>query len=240
MVIELPGSFNRLNDVYFKYVLASPERKHITIAFLNAALSHYVPEGENVIEIEDVEFLDRETVAHVSSEKGARFDVFARAKDGRLFHIEVQNMREDFFMQRSFYYGAIDYMTQIERGGKYTELKPVIFIGIMNFTLNGSPDRPEEWYTLHRFMNAKTHEVTLREIEFHMVELPLLRQYLKRPNVKVKDSFEELMCYFGRIGGDELMAEIAERNPLVSNLLDAEEKFRLDYMTYMRYRNEHD
>ena len=31
------------------------------------------------------------------------------------------------------------------------------------------------------------------------------------------------------------MAEIAERNPLVSNLLDAEEKFRLDYMTYRSY-----
>ena len=54
----LPEPLNRLNDVYFKYVLASPERKHITIDFLNAVLSHKVPEGEKPVEIEALEFLD--------------------------------------------------------------------------------------------------------------------------------------------------------------------------------------
>ena len=232
---RLSGPFNRLNDVYFKYVLASPERKHLTIAFLNAVLNHYVPEGEEAVEIEDVEFLDRETVVHVEDMKGARFDVFARSKDGRLFHIEVQNMKEDFFMQRSFYYAANDYMTQLERGGKYKELKPVIFIGLMNFVLIGNPARPEEWYTLHRLMNAKTHEYSMREVEFHMVEMPLLRSYLRRSNMELKDKFEELLCYFGRIGGKKFMKELAERNPVVGELIEAEKMFRMDPIAYRNY-----
>ena len=198
-------------------------------------LGHYVPEGEEAIEIDGVEFLDRETVVRVEDTKGTRFDVFARSEDGRLFHIEVQNMREDFFMQRSFYYAAHDYMTQLERGGKYEELRPVIFIGLMNFVLIGDSARSEEWYTLHRLMNARTHEYSLREVEFHMVEMPLLRRYLHHMKMKLTDGFEELLCYFGKIGGKKFMAELAERNPVVGELLEAEKKFRMDPIAYRNY-----
>ncbi|MBQ7216144.1 MAG: PD-(D/E)XK nuclease family transposase [Synergistaceae bacterium] len=79
----LPEPLNRLNDVFFKYVLASPERKHITIAFLNAVLNYRLPKGEKPIEIEDLEFLDRETTVLAEGMKGARFDVFVRSKDGK-------------------------------------------------------------------------------------------------------------------------------------------------------------
>ena len=37
----LTGPFNRLNDAFFKGALASPLRKHITIAFLNAVMSQF-------------------------------------------------------------------------------------------------------------------------------------------------------------------------------------------------------
>ncbi|MBQ3447352.1 MAG: Rpn family recombination-promoting nuclease/putative transposase [Synergistaceae bacterium] len=231
----IAAPINRLSDSFFKFVLASPERKHITIAFLNAVLNHYVPAGEKPIEIEDVEFLDRETAAHVEGLKSSRFDVFARSKDGRRFHIEVQNVKEKFFMKRSFYYAASDYMTQLEHGMSYERLEPVIFIGLMNFTLFGSPERPEKWYSLHRFMNVESHEHTFSEVEFHMVEMPLLRRYLAKTEIKPKDYFEEILCYFGNIGGDELMEEIAERNPTVAELRLAESIFRKDPIAFRNY-----
>ena len=224
----IPEPFNRLNDVYFKYVLGSPERKHITIDFLNAVLSHYVVEGENVPEIEDVEFLDREKNAQAEELKGARFDVYARSKDGRIFNIEVQNVKEKFFMKRSFYYAASDYTTQLERGTEYEKLEPVVFIGLMNFVLFGSYKHPEKWYSLYRFMNAETHEQALKEVEFHMIELPLLKRYLEKGAMEPNDKLEEILCYFGSIGGDELMEEIIDRNPTLSEIRFAESVFRKD------------
>ncbi|MBQ4402588.1 MAG: hypothetical protein II832_10505 [Synergistaceae bacterium] len=59
--IAIAEPFNRLNDAYFKSVMASSERKHITIAFLNAVMSHVYSDGHP--EIDDVEFLDREAVS---------------------------------------------------------------------------------------------------------------------------------------------------------------------------------
>ena len=59
IVMSVP--FNRLNDVYIKYVLGSPERKLITIALLNAVMSHVYP--GKFPEVVDVEFLDREPSA---------------------------------------------------------------------------------------------------------------------------------------------------------------------------------
>lgn len=114
--------FNRLNDAYFKSVMASPERKHITIAFLNALMSHA---SEGFPEVEDIEFLDREAVTKWEGEKVPRFDVFLRASFGnsavedRLFHIEVQDARDNFFMKRGFFYSCRDYAGQSERRVKH-------------------------------------------------------------------------------------------------------------------------
>ncbi|MBR0070003.1 MAG: Rpn family recombination-promoting nuclease/putative transposase, partial [Synergistaceae bacterium] len=131
----LDEPFNRLNDAYFKYVLASPEHKHLTISFINAVLSYQPDENEEPVVIKDVEFLDRETVPSSEYDKIPRFDVFAQSADGRYFHIEVQNIPEKHFTKRSLYYAFLDYTNQLRRGISYGELKPVIFIGIMNFNL---------------------------------------------------------------------------------------------------------
>lgn len=231
----LTGPINRLNDAYFKFMLASPERKHITAEFLNAALNHYKPGNEKPVKVEDVEFLDRETIPEAVKAKGARFDVLARSADGRRFHIEVQNAREKFFMKRSFYYAAWDYLSQIRKGANYDELEPVVFIGIMNFRLFGSFERPQDWYTLHRFLNVKTHEFTMREVELHMVELPLLRRYLNQTGRKPCDEFEEFMCCFNNIGGDELMQELAQRNSIFDEIRKFDELFRKDPIAVRDY-----
>lgn len=226
-LISIPKPFNRLNDVYFKYVLASPERKDITINFLNAVLNHLKIKDEAPILIEDIEFLDRETVAEIQQAKSSRFDVFARAVDGRLFHIEVQNVKEKFFVKRSFFYAVSDYMMQAKRGVKYDNLEPVIFIGLMNFNVDDF-NSPDEWYTLHRVTNVITHESTFREVEFHMIELPKFKRYLKKSGMKPKDELEELMCYFGNVGGEKFMEEIAERNDMVARYQELERLFDRD------------
>ena len=66
-----------------------------------------------------------------------KFALFTQSTDGRYFHVEVQNIPEKIFTKRSMYYAFLGYTTQMLKGISYGELKSVIFIGIMNFSLFG-------------------------------------------------------------------------------------------------------
>jgi predicted transposase/invertase (TIGR01784 family) len=232
-------SFNRLNDAYFKYVLASPERKYLTINFINAVLSYQPPEGEEPVVIKDVEFLDRETVPSSEFDKIPRFDLFAQSTDGRYFHVEVQNIPEKHFTKRSLYYAFLDYTNQMRRGISYSELKPVIFIGIMNFNLFGDASDEKEWYTLHKFLNVKTHKNNFEDVEFHMLEIPVLRRHLRKSAVVPDSNLEKLLCFWSCKKGDKrmnaLVDEIAEKNSDVADMLELERVFRMDPLMIRRY-----
>gem|GEM_PF-104765 len=241
--LALAEPFNRLNDSYFKSVMASPERKHITIAFLNALMSHAYPEG--FPEVEDVEFLDREAVTKWEGEKVPRFDVFLRAFflnraiEDRLFHIEVQDAKDNFFMKRGFFYSCRDYAGQSERGHSYEDFKPVVFAGLLNFGLHGESDGSPEWYSLHKVLNMSTHKCDCDLLDMHFAELSLLRRKWRRVKHKPSTKFEELMFYFGNVGGksmgDTLVQEIAEHNPVVADLLEYEKEFRSDPLMMRQY-----
>ena len=235
----LDEPFNRLNDAYFKYVLASPEHKHLTISFINAVLSYQPDENEEPVVIKDVEFLDRETVPFSEHDKIPRFDMFARSSDGRFFHIEVQNIPEKHFTKRSLYYAFLDYTGQLRKGISYSELKPVIFIGIMNFSLFGDSSDNTEWYTLHKFLNVKTHKNNFEDVAFHMIEVPVLRRHLKKSAAVPDSDLEKLMCFWGCRKGDKnmnaLVDKIAETNSDVAEMLELEKLFRMDPLLIRRY-----
>lgn len=235
----LDEPLNRLNDAYFKYVLASPERKNLTINFINAVLSYQPPEGEEPVVIEDVEFLDRETVPLTEYDKIPRFDLFAQSSDGRYFHVEVQNIPEKHFTKRSLYYAFLDYTNQLRKGISYSELKPVIFIGIMNFNLFGDSSDDREWYTLHKFLNVKTHKNNFEDISFHMIEIPVLRRHLRKSSVVPDSNLEELLCFWGCRKGDKhmnaLVDEVAKKNSDVAEMLELERLFKMDPLLIRRY-----
>ena len=111
------------------------------------------------------------------------------------------------------------------RGAGYDSLEPVIFIGIVNFNLFDRKDY-QTWHTVHRVINIMTGECDFHDFEIHMIELPLLRRYLTKSNMKLSSELEELLCYLGSIGGEELMAELTSKNPVIEKFLEYEEFYR--------------
>jgi len=95
-------------------------------------------------------------------------------------------------LKRSLYYAFLDYNTQMRKGISYEELKPVIFIWIMNFNLFGDSTDNREWYMLHKFLNVKMHENNFEDIVFHMIEIPVLRKHLKTSVIVPNSKLEEL------------------------------------------------
>ena len=72
-----------------------------------------------------------------------------------------------------------------------------------------------------------------------MTELSLLRQKWWKFKHEPSTKFEELMFYFGGVGGKNMgntvVQEIAERNPVVAELLDYEQRFRMDPLLMRQY-----
>lgn len=76
--------FNRLNDLYFKYLLGSEARKNLTLSFLNAIL------GSGEERFTDIIFMNKDEEPAKLLGKLARLDVKAKLNDGSLIDIEVQ------------------------------------------------------------------------------------------------------------------------------------------------------
>ena len=121
-----PVPLDRLSDRFFKYLFAREEHKDLLIAFLNEVLLDLNPAG-SARRIEDVTYRDRESSPQHREAKLPRFDVVARAEDGRVFHIEVQVAKDPYFLERSLYYAAMTYSLQLRKGEGYHTLSPVIF-----------------------------------------------------------------------------------------------------------------
>lgn len=81
---------NRLNDVFFKSLLGSEERKALTLNFINSILDR----DENNAFI-DLIFADKEVVPQRIHGKLSLLDVLAEMNDGTRVHIEVQVLLDE-------------------------------------------------------------------------------------------------------------------------------------------------
>ncbi len=82
----------------------------------------------------------------------------------------MQNAKEKSFSQRAIYFASKIYSTQLEQGGKYSDLKEVIFIAITDFPL--FPDT-EDYILIHNIRDIKLISIN------YGVFLLLLQSYLK-------------------------------------------------------------
>lgn len=72
------------------------------------------------------------------------------------------------FTKRVQYYSAKSYSTQINTSSEYYQLKPTIFIGILNFSFLENP----HYLSRHLILDADTHEHILQDLDFNFIELP--------------------------------------------------------------------
>ena len=205
-------TLNRLNDRLFKFIFASEQHKDLLILFLNNVLD----EGKQIV---DLEYMDRELTPFLEDGKLSHFDVRAKTEDGRIFHVEVQIADEEDFFKRCLFYVSNSYVTQIKVGNPYETLKPVIFVGILNFEM--FTDKPDEYHSIHRLLDTKTHRCYCEDMEFHYLEIPKLRKMKKTPQT----GLERMMAYMGSIGGAEGMKQLAKTDSDIERILKLEEIF---------------
>jgi predicted transposase/invertase (TIGR01784 family) len=151
------------NDIAFRKIFGKETKTEILISFLNAILKL---EGSK--QIVWVEILNPYQLPRMAGSKTTILDVRAKDQSDNFYIVEMQVTDRAGLDKRIVYYGAKSYASQLDAGENYYKLKPVIFIGILNFEYMQNP----HYLSRHLILDADTHEHKLKDLEFTFIELP--------------------------------------------------------------------
>ena len=175
---------NTMNDLVFKYVFGTEERKANTISLLNSVL------GEDLKEpIVDISFIDRERPADAASGKSTRFDVACRLDNDATVIVEVQVVDQKDAVNRMLFYWSQKYGSQLDRGHTYSELRPVYLVAILNFRLHEYP-LP---HTRSIIYNSEEKQRETDQFAIHWVEVPKLDVH---QDLSQKSQLERWIAFF--------------------------------------------
>jgi predicted transposase/invertase (TIGR01784 family) len=157
------------NDVAFRKIFGNENKKIILISFLNAVMKL---KGNDAIG--DVEIVNPYQMPIIKNLKSSIIDVKARDRKGRTYIIEMQVAEPDGLDKRLLYYASKEYAQQIESGEYYTNLKPVIFIGIFDFKFTEG----NKYLSHHAVCDVENGERTIKDMDFYFIELPKFEKLL--------------------------------------------------------------
>ena len=157
------------NDIAFRKIFGNEAKKKSLISFLNATIA--LPKQEQIV---DVEITNPYQLGKLSGGKSTIVDVKAKDQKGNVFIVEMQVAEFDFFHKRILYYTSQSYVAQIDKGIAYSKLKPVYFIGILEFEIGNNPN----YFSRHKVLDVETSEQVIQDVEFNFIELPKFNKAL--------------------------------------------------------------
>ena len=157
---------NPHTDFGFKRLFGSEFNKELLISFLNA-LFH----GEQTVA--DVTYMNSEQLGDRIDERRAVFDVYCQNEKGEKFIVEMQNVYQEFFKDRTIYYSTFPIREQAKRGTDWDfHLKSVYTIGLLNFKFADGIENAHKWHHEVKLMEVDTKEVFYDKLTYVYVEIP--------------------------------------------------------------------
>jgi len=157
------------NDIAFRKIFGNENRKESLISFLNAVLDFHG--DQRIIE---VTILNPYQLPKLKGGKVTIIDVKATDQLGRTYIVEMQVGDLDGFEKRVLFYSSKSYSDQIKRADFYRKLRPVIFIGILDFEHTEN----KNYISRSQIRDVETGEQTIKDMEFTFVELPKFNKEL--------------------------------------------------------------
>ena len=151
-------------DIAFKKLFGDEHRKNLTISFLNSILER--SEGNLIT---DVVFQDTANLPQTVDKKRSFVDVNCIDQEKNNYIVEMQVAFQKNFLPRSQYYASLVLSRQLKVKAGYGKLLPVIFVAIVDHILFKNH---KNVISHHVITDTKTHDVQLKHLEFHYVELP--------------------------------------------------------------------
>ncbi len=99
---------------------------------LNDFLKSLLPEA-NII---DLTFKDKEKFGKSNKDRKAIYGIYYQNDNGESIIVELQNAKQNYFKDRTFYYATFPIQEQAEKGDCNYKLKAVYWVGILDFTFD--------------------------------------------------------------------------------------------------------
>ena len=189
---------NPQNDFAFKRLFGVEKNKDILMELLNCVLNRQL--HQRVVE---VTFLPPVLDPEIFSKKQSIVDVLCRDQDGCQYVIEMQVAPERGFEERAQFYAFKAFVSQMNVGERYEDLKEVIFLAFTNFSI--FPHK-KSYKSEHIILDRDTHERNLDKLSFTFVDLPKFDA--QRPKelsqLTLEEKFYYFLCHAAAIKPEEL------------------------------------
>ena len=165
-----PRYINPYTDFGFKKLFGSELNKELLVSFLNALL-----DGEQ--EIVDLSYLSSEKLGANRESRRAIFDVYCENTKGEKFIVEMQNVFQQFYKDRSVYYATFPIQEQASRGKDWDfRLNRVYTIGILNFVFPDDEYSPDCLHHTVKLMDVNDKHVFFDKLSFIYLEMPKFKK----------------------------------------------------------------
>lgn len=186
-------NFNPMNDVLFKFIFGKPERKQITMDFLNAVVSEDL--GHPIC---DIVFAPTELIPDRYDEKLSRLDVACTLDTGEQVDIEVQVINQKNMQRRTLCYWARMYLMSLPTGGDYKDVKPCT-VNLLRFNILPQ----EEAHSLWSVYNIQTGDRLNKDLVLHFLEIPKFVKLPVKPVRKMTEMERWLAFFANKLNAEE-------------------------------------
>ena len=167
-------------DRWFKRTFGTESRKRL----LQLLLTELIPERT----ITSLTYVTSEHINPYDDGHDGRIDVECTDSDGTRFMVEMQVRPQSSFYDRAVLYSALGIQQQVEQGTTEYWLKPIYFIGLMDFSMHEGSDQVLWCYSIRNDSNLG--ELMTDHLHYIFLELPNCRKALTS-EATVLDNF----CY---------------------------------------------
>lgn len=163
--MNTPRYINPYTDFGFKRLFGTELNKDLLISFLNALLG-----GREVVT--QVSYKSTERFGVSKDSRRAIFDVFCENDKGELFIVEMQNVYQQFFKDRSVFYSTFPIQEQGQVGDWDFRLRNVYTVGVLNFCFAENEYEPDNYFHEVKLMDTKDKHVFYNKLTLLYLEMP--------------------------------------------------------------------
>lgn len=151
------------SDIMFKKLFGEVEQSEFLGHFLRSVLE--MPAEESI----DIYFDNTHLYAEYPDKRTGIVDVRVTLSTGEIIHVEIQVRNEDSFSERMLFYNFKILISQLKRNAKFSELKKVVSIYIMDF--DHFDDDYEGFHDMFFMNSVKSGRMLSDAAEIHTIEL---------------------------------------------------------------------
>ena len=181
---------NPLSDFGFKRLLASERNKDILIHLLNAFIS------EDTGIITDITYLPTELLGISEEDKYVRFDLYCKNQDGRRFIVEMQNGKQQHYVDRLRVYTSLATVQNWDKKDRHYKHVPHVYsFNLMSYNMQEFKGRKRFFWKIYH--KDDDNKILSKNIVYYFVELSKFAAQLE--TLDMSDERNRLLYMFTNV-----------------------------------------